>query len=158
MKLHYLFPYRFKIPALIVLIPMALFGVYMVNVGLEPSFLDVTMPIFFNNPIFSEREFFSWEEVNILNEIVGCALILASLVVAFSREQDEDEYITQIRLDSLAWAVYANYFILFSSMILLYGFAFFWMMILNMFTTLWFFIIRFNWKTHQMRKALRHEA
>jgi hypothetical protein len=46
---------------------------------------------------------------NILNEILGVVIILSLLVVAFSKEKSEDEYISKIRLESLVWSVYLNY-------------------------------------------------
>ena len=40
MKLHYLFPHRFKRIGLFILIPFILFGIYVVDNDIEPDFLD----------------------------------------------------------------------------------------------------------------------
>ena len=39
-------------------------------------------------------------------------MLVGLIIVAFSKEKIEDEQISQLRLDSLQWAVYLNYIIL----------------------------------------------
>jgi len=82
---------------------------------------------------------------------------LSSLLVAFSKEESEDEYISKIRLESLVWAVYFNYAILLISSLFIFDFAFLWVMIFNMFTILLFFIIRFNWQIYKLKKFVHYE-
>lgn len=88
---------------------------------------------------------------NILNEILGIIMIISSVLVAFSKEVNEDEYISKIRLESLVWAVYLNYAILLLAFVFVYGMSFLWVMIFNMFTILIFFIIRFNWQIRKLK-------
>jgi hypothetical protein len=88
---------------------------------------------------------------NILNEIVGVLIILSSIFVAFSKEKEEDEYISKIRLESLVWAVYVNYGILLISLLFIYDFSFLYVMIFNMFTVIIFFIIRFYWQLNKLK-------
>ena len=157
MTSKYLVPYRMKPLAIAVLIPTVLFGVYVVQHDLEPDWLDATVPAFFFDEFFGDRSWFKMTENNLLNELLGIVVIVSSLVVAFSKERIEDEYIAKIRLESLVWAVWVNYIILILAFVLVYELTFFWVMIINMFTTLWAFILRFNWKTYQLRKALSND-
>lgn len=101
--------------------------------------------------------FFGLVENNIFNEILGVFVIISSLIVAFSREKLEDEYISKIRLESLVWAVYLNYAILIISFLFLFDMTFFWVMIFNMFTIILFFIIRFHWQIYSLKKASENE-
>ena len=100
---------------------------------------------------------FSMIDNNILNEIIGVMLIISFLLVAFSKERQEDELIAKIRLESLVWATYVNYAVLLFSMIFIFGMSFLWVMIFNMFTILLFFIIRFNWQVRNLNKTIGDE-
>ncbi|VAW16950.1 hypothetical protein MNBD_BACTEROID05-629 [hydrothermal vent metagenome] len=103
--------------------------------------------------MFGEKKFVGIVNNNILNEILGISMIVGSILVAFSKEKDEDEFISKIRLESLVWATYLNYAILFLAFIFVYDLSFLWVMIFNMFTILIFFIIRFNWQIRKFRKT-----
>ena len=157
MKLNYLFPHAYKRIGLTLLIPLMIFGWFVINFDFEPEFLDLKVPAIFVDEIFGEKFLFGMTENNVLNEIIGVALIICFLMVAFSKEKQEDELIEKIRLDSLVWATYANYIVLIFSMLFVYGISFFWVMIANMFTILLFFIIRFNWQVRVLSKTVGHE-
>ena len=103
-----------------------------------------------------EKQFFGMTENNILNEIMGALIIVSGLLVAFSKEKVEDEYIAKTRLESLVWATYLNYGILLIALLFVYDLSFFWVMIFNMFTLLLFFIVRFNYQVYKL-KSQGHE-
>lgn len=157
MKLDYLFPHRFKRIGTMILIPCILFGLYVVNSDLEPEFFDLRVPAIFVDEIIGDKFMFGMTENNVLNELIGIILIISFLMVAFSKEKQEDELIEKIRLKSLVWATYVNYGVLLFSMIFIYGMSFLWVMIFNMFTILLFFIIRFNWQVRKLNKSLTYE-
>ena len=157
MKLNYLFPHRFKRIGLMILVPFVLLGLYVVNNDIEPEVFDLNVPAIFVDEIIGEQFVFGMTENNVLNEIIGTILILSFLMVAFSKEKQEDELIAKIRLESLVWATYVNYAVLFVAMLFVYGMSFLWVMIFNMFTILLFFIIRFNWQVRKLNKFIGHE-
>jgi hypothetical protein len=76
--------------------------------------------------------------------IVGVVFIVGALFVGFSREKKEDEFIANLRLSSLMWAVWVNYILLLLAFIFIYGMGFLHVMIYNMFTVILIFIGRFN--------------
>ena len=100
---------------------------------------------------------FAMAENNVLNEIIGVILIISGLMVAFSKEKQEDEFISKLRLESLVWATYVNYAVLLVSMLFVFGISFLWVMIFNMFTILLFFIVRFNWQLRKLNKIVENE-
>lgn len=159
MKLKFLFPNKFKKIGWLILIPSAIIGLVVLIYEYEPSFLDFNVPaIFVDEIILSDsKRLFGIVNNNILNEILGILIIISSLLVAFSKEKLDDEYISKIRLESLVWAVYVNYGILLFSFLFIYDFSFLWVMIFNMFTVLLFFIIRFNWQISILKKSAYHE-
>jgi len=159
MKTNYLFPNKFKRIGWFILIPSAIIGLVTLVYEYEPSFLDFNVPaILVDELTFSDsKKFFRMVNNNVLNEIFGILIIISSLIVAFSKEKSEDEYISKIRLESLVWAVYFNYGILLFSFLFIFDLSFLWVMIFNMFTVLLFFIIRFNWQISKLKKSANYE-
>lgn len=80
-----------------------------------------------------------------IQDLLGLILIIGLFIIGFSKLKVEDERIAQIRLESLQWGIYANYFILFLCIMLVFGTSFFLIMIYNIFTPLLIFITRFYW-------------
>ena len=158
MKLNFLFPSKFKRIGWFTLIPSAIIGLSTLIYEYEPSFLDFNVPAIFVDELFSvNKKTFRMVTNNILNEILGVLIIISTFFVAFSKEKSEDEYISKIRFDSLAWAVYFNYAILILTILFIYDFAFLWVMVFNMFTVLLFFIVRFNWQISKLKKSASYE-
>ncbi len=120
-------------------------GIYILynNGRIEFDFLNATVYTFFPTSFFSNNSHFI--PVNLTNTIVGVLFILGSLMVGFSKEKVEDEYIASIRTNALVWAVFVNYSLLIVAFILFYSDDFLSVMIYNMFTVLLLFIIRFHY-------------
>ena len=158
MKLNYLFPNKYKKIGLLIFIPSAIIGLATLIFEFEPNSLDFNMPAIFVDELFSvNKKTFRMVTNNILNEILGVLIIISTFLVAFSKEKSEDEYISKIRFESLAWAVYFNYAILILTLLFIYDFAFLWVMVFNMFTVLLFFIVRFNWQISKLKKSASYE-
>ncbi len=150
--LNFLLPHKYKQIGWVFLIPSFIIGLVWLVTEFELDFLTLNVP-----GLFMENEYFGFIKNNIFNEIIGITFILSAICVAFSKEKYEDEYIAQIRLESLVWATYVNYGILIVSFLLVYDLSFLWVMILNMFTILIFFILRFNWKISTLKRNLEDE-
>ncbi len=146
MKTNFLFPYRFKKIGWIIFIPSAVLGFLYL-------FFDFTPDILSAKALFIDsKDMFSMSNNNLIDEISGVLIITGLLMIAFSKEKNEDEYISKIRLESLVRAVYINYIILIIGMIFIYGTNFLFLLIFNMFTILIFFIIRFKWFLYQLKR------
>lgn len=157
METNYLLSSKFKRIGLIILIPSLILGLYTLFTDWEPVFFDANALGIFIEDLSGNNRFIGMVENNILNEILGILVILGGIMVAFSKEKDEDELIAKIRLESLVWAMYLNYGILLLAFLLLYDFSFYWAMVFNMYTMLFFFIIRFNIKIWRLRKSVSYE-
>lgn len=157
MKTNYLLPNKFKKIGWIIFIPSAIIGLATLIFEYEPAFLNFNVPAIFIDELFGKIQLFGMVENNILNEILGILVIISSLLVAFSKEKIEDEYISKIRLESLVWAVYINYGILLVAFLFIFDFSFFWVMVANMFTVLLFFIIKFNWQISKLKTSANYE-
>lgn len=87
------------------------------------------------------------------NEIQLALVTVGLLLIAFAKEKIEDEQIVQLRLESLQWAVYANYAVFMVIIFAAYGLAFFSYAMFNVLTLLLVFIIRFRYTIYKLNKA-----
>lgn len=157
MKTKLLLPNKFKTPGWIMLIPTTLFGLYIIFSDFEFDFLDSRVFAFFSDEILGDSVTMGFIHTNLTYTITGIIFIISAFFVAFSREKTEDEFIARIRLESLLWATYINYAILLFCFLFFYDFGFLYVMIINMFTILVIFIIRFQYLLHRAKKSLSHE-
>ncbi|HEX2967759.1 MAG TPA: hypothetical protein VHO46_01555 [Bacteroidales bacterium] len=158
MKSNFLLPHQFKKTGLFLFVSGIILGVFLLIKQSGFDFLNVTVfAIAEQSPFDGSTNYLSLLENNILDEIIGILIITGGLLIAFSKEKTEDEFISKIRLESLVWATYLNYFILILSIIFVYNIAFFWILVFNMFTVLGFFIIRFSWVIYKTKNQIGDE-
>jgi hypothetical protein len=102
-----------------------------------------------NTGLFGPEFLFS---KNFYADFTGTIAIILTFValfmIAFSRLKNEDEYVSHIRLSALQTSVYANYFILLLSALLMFGGHFLMIMEINLFTILILFILIFNYSIY----------
>ena len=82
-------------------------------------------------------------------------MAIGLFLAAFSKEKIEDEQISQLRLDSLQWAIYVNYVLLIVSLVLTNDTEH--VLFLNLLVPLVFFIVRFQWKLYLNNRLLRKD-
>ena len=152
-----LFPNKYKGLGWVLLIPSLIFGMYLILTDYEASGLQVKMFSLFPTEFFGEKKYFSFISVNITNTLTGVAFLIGCLLVGFSKEKYEDEFIAKIRLSSLLWAVLLNYILLLLAFIFVYGTSFLSVMIYNMYTVLLIFIIRFHYLLYKNSKLATDE-
>jgi len=162
MKNTTLFPYRYKHIGWILLSIGLVCGILLaLGYADEIAFFDwkvLSLKLFPERAAFGwERPWVDWITNNWLDELAMLTTILGGLLVAFSKEKSEDEFIGQIRFQSLMWATIVNYTILLLCVVFVYDLSFLNIMIYNMFTILFFFIIRFNWSLYRSKKQMRYE-
>jgi len=161
MKQSLLLPNRFKTIGWFILIPATIAGIILTTTGYEADWLNAKVLTLFYDEVgilsdVLEKKYgpFGLIEANITNTVVGVMFLLGALMVAFSKEKREDEFIANIRLSSLLWSVWANYILLLVAFVMVYGLAFLHIMIYNMFTILIIFIIRFNYILYRSTKSM----
>jgi hypothetical protein len=159
METRFLLPNRCKLIGWILLIPSAILGFFVIFFEFNLKFLEMkVLTIYSGGPApWDPAGKFGFESHNITGTIVGIMFLIGALMVAFAREKNEDEFISRKRLESLLWATIINYIILLFCFLFFYGLGFMYVMILNMFTILILFIIRFNYVLNRSSKSLRNE-
>ena len=102
MKSNYLLPHKYKTLGWVLFIIGLLSGSVLLFNGYDSSFLNVKVLTIYNEPIFSEgSSFFKIVDNNITDELVSLLIIIGGLLVGFSKEKVEDEFIYKLRKDSL---------------------------------------------------------
>ena len=139
-----LLPNQFKLIGLLLLIPFLALGIAVkfFDFGFDFLSYQVQWDLFSGNTNVSDTQ-------NYTDELALSGIIISLLLIAFSREKQEDEFITRLRLESLQWAVLINYILLVVATWIIYRFAYIDVMMYNMLTVLLLFIIRFHiliWK------------
>lgn len=160
MKQTLLLPNRFKTIGWFILIPATLAGIYLIATGFESTWLTTTVFAFFGDNVViggqggQTDHTFTLMTVDVTNTLVGILFMTGALMVSFSKERKEDEFIANLRLSSLLWSVWVNYVLLFLAFLFIWGFSFLNVMVYNMFTILIIFIIRFNYILYRSTKSM----
>lgn len=94
--------------------------------------------------LFSQDFGLSW-----LDEAGIVGLTIALLLISFSREKQEDEYIAALRTKALVWAVYVSCAILIVGTVSIYGDAYLDFLLCNLFTLPIVFMLKFRWMMYQ---------
>ena len=156
MTTNYLIPQKFKKIGWILFSIGIISGLFIMFLEYDTDALTVKVPSIYSDSFFGfgkEDGFFKIIENSIVDELSALAIIIGGLMVGFSKENVEDEFIYKLRKDSLVWAIIFNYIVLIFTIIFIYGMTFFDVLVFNMFTPLVFFIIRFN----VLKRRLNHE-
>ena len=151
MQTKFLLPNRAKIWGWIIAIPAFILLILNLHFDFTFSFFDYAQKtrqkISFDNGLL-----FNIQYNNFTDEIGSILLIIGLLLIAFSKEKDEDERISQLRLESLLWATLVNCLLIVLSIIFFYNELFLKIMAYNICSTLILFIIRFNLTIYFERK------
>jgi hypothetical protein len=155
MKTSYLLPNKLKKLGWVLFILGIVGGVYMYYTDFDAmDFLEINVLSIYSDPILGKPTFFEIIKNGIFDELVSIFIIIGGLLVGFTKEKVEDEFIYKLRKDSLVWALIVNYSILLLGIMFVYDASFMHILMFNMFTPLLFFVIRFS---VLKSKYLRHE-
>jgi hypothetical protein len=152
-----LLPHKYKSIGWVILTLATIAGIVLLISDLEIFPVKAHVFAFFNEELLNNSESFKVIYTNVTPTIVGILFLAGALLVGFSREEREDEFIAKLRQSSLLWAVLLNYVLLIVCFVFVYGFSFLNVMIYNMFTVLVLFIVRFNYILYRSSKDMPNE-
>jgi hypothetical protein len=141
-----LFTYRYKKMGWFIFLPSFILGLLSLSNVISSS--ELSMPVFYNSgfPLSNEDSgFFKNTAIDFFPNLFGILLIIGGILVGFSREKIEDEYISSLRLKSVFWSLMVTYGIIMILFLTVFGMLFFTAMILIMFLPLILYIFRFNY-------------
>jgi len=123
------------------------------GLGIKPDFLEVK-----TFAIYSSLFKTSWLSLvsnNISEEICAVLFLSGLFMVAFSREKTELDGYNEIRTRSIFSAVYLSYFLLFLSILFVYGIGFLTILSINMFSLLILYILIFRYSLFRYSRSIR---
>jgi len=118
--------------------------------------LVMKIPALINEPIFTNN-MGMWIENGLFDELITVVLIISGIIHSFSREKMEDEYISSIRLQALTWSIFVNYGLVLLATLLIFGMAYFHVMIIHLFSLIILFNLRFQYKLRTYYKISNDE-
>ena len=154
MSTQFLFPHRYKRVGWVLAVGALALGLLELYDVLHLPHLLAWLP----SPIGNHDlpEVLGGRQVRSNHDLYAVLLIGGGLLAACSRERHEDEYIGQVRLDSLLWALYVYYALLALAFVLVSGSQFFSVMLYAMFAPL-LFLVRFHWALRRGAQAAAHD-
>lgn len=154
MKTQFLLPNKYKVVGWFLLIPSFILGMILLfsNYDFDANFRIKVFAVL-SDKILSPTKYFQFVENGILDEFLLILIIIGSLFVGFSKTKNEDEFISQIRYESLVWANYLNLGLLIIATLFVYDFPFFYVLLANVFAMMLFFILRFHYMIYKLNKA-----
>jgi hypothetical protein len=157
MSHNLLLPNRFKRIGWFIFIPSTILGIILSINDFGAAWINANVFSIANDSLLGKTKYFGFRYTNITNTVIGAFFIIGAMLVSFSKEKNEDEFIAEIRLSSLLWAVCVNYILLLVAFLFVYGTPFLEVMVYNMFTTLLIFIVRFNYLLYKSKKTIPDE-
>ena len=154
MHTRLLFPHPYQALGWVLFAAGVVLGVLSFHFDFEPQWLSARLPALLRRILLGSAD--EPGQHNFLHELSGLLSIVGALLAACSRERDEDEFIRQLRLESLLWALYVNYALLALALVLTYGALFFDLMVYSMFTPLVLFLLRFHYVLYRSSRAARY--
>jgi hypothetical protein len=145
-----LFPHRYqRISGIIFYLSLLIGGWLYFSDSMEAiEWLTCTVPNIFksDNP-FGEGA--SWISNNITDELLTVIIIVSGVVHSFSREKEEDELTGSLRTEALTWSMLVNYALVLLATLLIFGLAFWHVMVFHLFNLLVLFNLRLRYLLHK---------
>ena len=160
MNTKLLFPHRYKKVGWLLLVPGLLLTIVSLIALLFPEDSWMMKNLNFLNgktvfskwvvvenfgKLFPSNTEFKFDTQDFTNEILITIAVIGFLLVAFSKESQEDEYIATVRAESLIWGFYVNIFYLFVATWLTYDFNFLTALYWSLVIPPIIFLVRFHW-------------
>jgi len=153
-----LLPYRFKKIGWVIFVPVFVYWLvnllfYDGNLFIHNKDLTMKLPAIISAEWGqSHPQFFTLFETEPTLTILIAALLISLIFIAFSRQKQEDEFVSSLRLNSWLWAAWINTALLLLADLFIYGEPFMWVVEFNLFTLLIIFIIRFHYLLRKYSK------
>lgn len=145
MKTLKLLPNQCKKIGWLIFLPSLIFGLLIIFFDKSFEFGKISFPVFYDSGFFEKSGFFSISKIDWFTNLIGILIIIGGLLVGFSREKNEDEYISSLRLKSVFWSLMVSYSIVLILFLAIFGLEFFNVMIVAMYLPLVLYIFRFNY-------------
>lgn len=135
-------PRSFRFVGIFFIITGAILGIARFIYGFKPDFLDLSLFAIYSE--YLESRFLQIITNNMCEEFTALFLVTGLFLFAFSKEKSENQILNTIRLKAFFIASYFNLLFLTAALFLTFGFAFVYMLMVNMIVFLVAYIIAFR--------------
>lgn len=151
-----LFSHQLRIPGWLILITGVLLGSAYVFFEFEWGVFDTRVPAIgggFNwTKVESETGWIQWIDNNITNEVAALLTLIGVMLVAFSKEEVEDEFYDRLRFEAMVWALKIQVLVLLFGVVFFYDFVFLRFMMIALFSFFFLYIGRYHITLQKFRK------
>ena len=113
METRLLLPNKFKSAGWLILLFSIILWIYVVFIIKdEIAILNSSTFTIIGSELLRPTEYFTIIQTNLTYTLIGILFIIGGLIVVFSREKVEDEFISKLRLVSFQWSFLFNYLLL----------------------------------------------
>lgn len=151
----FLFPYKFKIIGLFLVVPGIILTIIRFYYGIKPTIFNVKVFAFYSK--YLETKYFSIISNHISEEIAGILILVGLIFVVFSKEKIESDLIMKIRYESLIISILINSCLVILSYLFAFGLAFVGVLILNIYSFFIIYIIVFQLYIFKYRIKLNEQ-
>ena len=127
-------------------------GIARFRYSFKPDLLDMKMFAFSSS--YLETKYMEIVKNNMSEEFTGFFIVAGLFLIAFSREKVENELKNRLRLKAFFIAAYLDLLFLLASLFFTFGFAFVFMLMVNMIFSLLAYIIAFRYLLIKNRSIL----
>ena len=155
MKTQFLLPAKFKKLGLFMLVPFVLMAALQVFGGEcvdSHTYWELPLPAIYDG-IIGDGKWFTMTIDTIYDEIWTIGLLLSLTFIALAKEKDEDEMISKIRLESMAWSLWVTVVLFALETLWVFGFAYMESTFLTLFIYLVIFIVKFNYEMFKLKRG-----
>ena len=138
-----LLPHGFIFPGYIFLIAGSIFGIMRFWFDIKPKFL-VMRPYAIYSEYLGEK-YMHFIRDNMSEELVGILLVMGAWMIALSRDKEETQEKTELRIRAFHISAYAQMVFLVFSLLFTYGIAFIYMLMMYMILPPAIYFMAFLW-------------
>lgn len=113
------------------------------------------LKVFAIQSLFFETKSFTWIHSDMSDEIIAISFIIGLSIIAITKEKQELEEINTLRISAASRAVIINCFFVIFGLLFFYGFAVMNILIINLFSLLFLYIVIFRILLHRYMKLLK---
>jgi hypothetical protein len=138
-----LLPHGFRFPGYIFTIAGSVFGIMRFWFDIKPKFL-VMRPYAIYSEYLGEK-YMHFIRDNMSEELVGILLVIGAWMIALSRDKEETEENTELRIRAFHISAYAQMVFMVFSLLFTYGIAFIYMLMMYMIIPPVIYFLAFLW-------------
>ena len=153
MKKNYLLPHNFKMIGLIMLVPFLVACIWLLCGPCEGDWFIVDVPALFTLDIASTSEWFGMTATDPVNEISMLGLLVSLVLIALSKEKDEDEMTAVVRMQSFVWSFWCTAILMLVAILFVYDLAFMYFAFASVFVCFIMYICKFNYEMIKIRRT-----